>query len=257
MHVRATELAAWLRERASAAGATGLVVGLDAGLDSAVVLGLAWMALPGAVLGVLLPCHTDPERIADAQAVAAHFDVPTVRLDLEPAFDRLAAALEGIAAPLRTDPERPADAGEGDARAREVRSDLEQRLRMSSLHFLAASLNCLVAGTSNRCDLTLGLFTRYGETAADLLPLAGLLKGDVRALAEDLAIPPHLLHRGPASELRMEEPVMAISDLHLERYLSAGPDAVPPAVALRIERLARRSARKSAPPETPGDRRDP
>ena len=260
MHVRATELAAWMRERASAAGASGLVVSLDAGLDSAVVLGLAWMAMPGAVVGVLLPCHAHPEGLPDARAVADHFDVPALRVDLAPAYAHVSSALEGAAAGLRTAPERPADPEDGEASLRAVRRDLEQRLRMASLHYLAASLNCLVVGPTNRCDLTVGLFTRYGDTAADLLPLAGLLKSDVRALAADLAIPPPLLERAHGFDMREgrpEDPELAISDVHLERYLSDGPDAVPPAVALRIERLARRSARKNAPPETPGDRIEP
>jgi NH3-dependent NAD+ synthetase len=45
---------------------------------------------------------------------------------------------------------------------------------------------------------------------------------------------------------------MGFSYAELERYLSDGPEGVPPALALRIERLIRRSDHKRATPPSPG-----
>ena len=66
------------------------MVGLSGGLDSAVVARLCQMAAPGKVVGVLMPCHSDARDEADARLVADHFDIPTIRIDLAPAYDRLA-----------------------------------------------------------------------------------------------------------------------------------------------------------------------
>ena len=68
---RGAEIAGWLRQQLAAAGARGFVVGLSGGLDSAVVARLCQMASPGRVVGVLMPCHSDPRDEADAPAARA------------------------------------------------------------------------------------------------------------------------------------------------------------------------------------------
>ena len=84
---KAEKIALWMRSRLAAAGARGFVVGLSAGIDSALVARLAQMAAPGAVTGVLLPCHSDPQDERDALAVASHFALATMRVDLSPTYD--------------------------------------------------------------------------------------------------------------------------------------------------------------------------
>jgi NH3-dependent NAD+ synthetase len=49
---RADKIAAWLHDRAIAAGSRGFVVGLSGGIDSAVVARLCQMAMHSHVLGV-------------------------------------------------------------------------------------------------------------------------------------------------------------------------------------------------------------
>src|SRR5438094_8004735 len=90
---QAERLAAWMRERVTEAGAQGLIVGLSGGVDSAVVARLSQLAAPGAVVGVLMPCHSDPADERDAAMVATHFSLPTVRVDLVPPYDALAASV--------------------------------------------------------------------------------------------------------------------------------------------------------------------
>ena len=69
-------------------------------MDSAVVARLAQMAAPGAVTGVLLPCHSDPEDERAAQSVASHFSLPTMRVDLSASYDVLAAEAQATLACL-------------------------------------------------------------------------------------------------------------------------------------------------------------
>ncbi|HIN16881.1 MAG TPA: NAD(+) synthetase, partial [Gammaproteobacteria bacterium] len=69
-------LTSWIRRHVGGTSADGLVVGLSGGIDSATVARLCQLAMPDAVVGVLLPCHSDPQDAADARLVADHFDLP-------------------------------------------------------------------------------------------------------------------------------------------------------------------------------------
>ncbi|HEX6973523.1 MAG TPA: NAD(+) synthase, partial [Vicinamibacterales bacterium] len=143
MSTRAADLTAWLRQRVAIAGSNGIVVGLSGGIDSAVVIRLAQLATDGKVVGVMMPCHSDPQDEADARLVADQFQVPTVRIDLAPSYDRLVADLR---AAVETLPGAhgavPADATT-DPRARLPLANVKPRLRMATLYYVANSLNYL------------------------------------------------------------------------------------------------------------------
>lgn len=255
MHLRSADISAWLREQVRAAGAQGLVVGLSGGVDSAVVGGLCQMACPDQALGIVLPCHSNPQDEADARLAAAQVGLRVVRMDLADVFDRLASDLRvALDRPAAQAPPKPAEAGPADIRAATPEANLKPRLRMTSLYFIANSLNYLVAGTGNRCELTIGYFTKYGDGGADVLPLGTLLKKDVRALARDLGIPASIIEKPPSAGLwegQTDEAEMGFTYAQLERYLEDGPEAVAPALALRIERLIRQTEHKRVPPPTP------
>lgn len=253
MHMRPKEIAAWLRGRVSIAGAQGLVVGLSGGVDSAVVARLCQLAMPERTLGVILPCHSDPRDEADARLVADHFKLPIVCIDLAPAFNTLAGDLQ---TGLATVPGyHAAPTAPDDIRARVPLANVKPRLRMSGLYFVANALDYLVAGTGNRCEVSLGYFTKYGDGGVDLLPLGDLLKSEVRALARDVDVPAAIIEKAPSAGLwfgQTDEREMGFTYADLEHYLTEGPDAVAPAVALKIERLMRASEHKRAMPPTPG-----
>lgn len=248
MHTRPTELADWLRQRVSASGASGIAVGLSGGVDSAVVLRLAQLAVQDQVVGVLMPCHSDPQDETDAKLVADHFNASVIRVDLAPAYDRLAADLKsGISrlspSPILTPPEST------DIKARVPLANIKPRLRMSSLYYIANVMNYLVAGTGNRSELTIGYFTKYGDGGVDLLPIGHLLKSEVRALARALDVPASIIDKPPSAGLwigQTDEEEMGFTYADLESYLTNGPEAVSPALAMRIERLVRASEHKRA-----------
>jgi NAD+ synthase len=251
MHMRPKEIAGWLERRLFAAAARGYVVGLSGGIDSAVVAGLCHMAAPGRVVAVIMPCHGDARDEVDARGIADHFNLPTARIDLAPTYDRLSADLSrAVAGFAEARPAAETD-DESDIRARVPLANLKPRLRMASLYYIANSLEYLVAGTSNRCELTIGYFTKHGDGGADVLPIGSLLKSDVRALAQDLGVPEAVLQRPPSAGLwpgQTDEAEMGFSYSDLERYLDSGPDGVSPALALRIERMERRTEHKRTPP---------
>ena len=247
MDTRAKEIANWMKARVAAAGSRGIVVGLSGGIDSAVVAGLASMAVPGHVVGVLLPCHSDPRDEADATLAAEHFGIPAIRVDLAAAYDRLLLDLRTTIAHLPADQRAVLVHNEIDPKARVPVANIKPRLRMTSLYFVANSLDYLVAGTGNRSELSIGYFTKYGDGGVDLLPIGGLLKSEVRAIARDLEVPEPIIEKAPSAGLwqgQTDESEMGFSYAELERYLTEGPDSVGPALAGRIERMARASEHK-------------
>ena len=125
---------------------------------------------------------------------------------------------------------------------------------MSTLYFVANSMNYLVAGTGNRSEITIGYFTKYGDGGVDVLPIGHLLKSHVRALARELGVPARVIDKPPSAGLwlgQTDEAEMGFTYDDLERYLQEGPQAVSPAVAMKIERLARASEHKRKPPPVP------
>jgi NAD+ synthase len=254
MHTRARDIAEWLKDRVAAAGSRGIVVGLSGGIDSAVVVGLAAMAMPGRVVGVMLPCHSDPQDGIDAKIAADHFRVPAVTIDLAPAYDSLLSDLRKAVSTLPREQHPVAPADEVDIRMRVPVANVKPRLRMTSLYFVANSLNYLVAGTGNRSELTIGYFTKYGDGGVDLLPIGRLLKSEVRTLARELNVPAAIIEKPPTAGLwqgQTDESEMGFTYADLESYLTNGPQTVPPALGLKIERLARASEHKRSLPPTP------
>jgi NAD+ synthase len=251
---KSDRIAAWMRRQLTAAGARGFIVGLSGGIDSAVVARLAQLAAPGNVVAALLPCHSDPQDERDAALVANHFAMATIRIDLSPTYDELAAgvqaALASLPPPMRA--ATPADP----LRGRVPLANMKPRLRMTALYFFANTLNYLVAGTGNRSELAIGYFTKYGDGGCDLLPIGRLVKSEVRALAHDLKIPPPIIDRTPSAGLwlgQTDEEEMGFSYAELEEYLDDGAQGVSPALAMRIERLMRISEHKRSMPPMPED----
>ena len=157
MHIRSADLVAWLRTRVTATGAEGLVVPLTDSLQAAVVARLCQLAVRDAVLGALLPAGAD-ER-ARARTLAQQLQLPVVDVDCQSAAalaDELGAQVELIRRRREPSPEAVSAPG-----------TLSTRVRMAAVHFVADSLNCLIAGTLDRTDLTLGAFTKYGESDVD------------------------------------------------------------------------------------------
>jgi NAD+ synthase len=240
-----------MRRQLSSSGARGFVVGLSGGLDSAVVARLAQLAAPGHVVAAILPAHSDPVDERDADVVAKHFSLTTVRVDLAETYDTaLATAQSALHALPELRGPRPADP----IRARLPLANIKPRLRMTALYFLANSLEYLVAGTSTRSELSVGYFTKHGDGGSDLLPIGHLLKSEVRTLARDLNVPPETIQRTPSAGLwigQSDEEEMGFTYADLERYLEEGPQGVSPALAMKIERLMRASDHKRALPPIP------
>ncbi|MCD6344128.1 MAG: NAD+ synthase [Anaerolineae bacterium] len=250
--VLAESLVVWLREYARQAQATGFVVGLSGGIDSATSAALAVRAVGVEnVLGVWLPCHSQPEDVAFARLAAESLGLEPLTVELSETYDTLLAALPPghvLGAPAQ----------DNDM----ARANLKPRLRMATLYYLAQARNALVLGTGNRAEMMVGYFTKYGDGGVDLEPLGELYKHEVRQLARVLDVPEPLITRPPTAGLwpgQTDEGELGITYDELDAILAAleaGRELqASPAAVARIRRMVAASAHKRAmPPAFPLER---
>ena len=73
----------WIKKQVKKAGVKGIVIGLSGGVDSALAAALCKEAVGRNLLGVIMPCQSDPEDAADAKLLAREFDIHKTTVDLE------------------------------------------------------------------------------------------------------------------------------------------------------------------------------
>lgn len=166
----------------SKSSARGLVIGLSGGLDSSVVVKLAVNALgPKRVVGLIMPADVTPAQdVTDAIELAKSLGIRYNLIRIQPLIKRYLQVL----------PENERATG-----------NLSARIRMNILYYYAALEGYLVAGTSDKSEKIVGFFTKYGDGATDILPIADLYKTQVRMLASYLNIPPVILEKKSSPRL--------------------------------------------------------
>ncbi len=232
---RVRKLVAWIKEKVQAAGCRGVVLGISGGLDSSVLAVLCQRAFPQNTLGVTMPCHSIDTDKAHAGVVASQFNIPTMEVSLDGAFDALTRIL----------PDYQPDPSLGQL----ARANLKARLRMVTLYYIANQLKYIVAGSGNRSELTVGYFTKHGDSGVDILPLGNLVKGEVSELARYLEIPQEIIDKPPSAGLwegQTDEAEMGFSYEALDHYILTG-DA-PEELKRKIEAMKAAAAHKCAMP---------
>jgi len=231
-------LVSWIREQIAGAGAGGAVIGVSGGLDSSVAAVLCKLALPDNTLGLILPCHSSQTDIDHAHAVVRRFDIQARLIPLDTVYDALIRLLP--------------DDGLDPATRRNAEANLKPRLRMTTLYYFASRLRYLVVGAGNKCELSIGYFTKYGDGGVDLLPLGNLVKTEVRSLAHYLGIPHEIIDKPPSAGLwegQTDEEEIGLTYQELDLYFTAGQ--VDANVARKIEEKVAANAHKRALPPTP------
>jgi NAD+ synthase len=238
MEELANKLTDWIKGQVARAKRRGVVFGLSGGLDSAVVAVLCKRAFPDNTLALIMPCHSSESDIEHAGAVAVKFDIPTNTIDMEGVFSSLLKVLPmGNFEPDNT---------------KLAEANLKSRLRMLALYYAATQLHYLVVGTGNKSEISIGYFTKFGDGAADILPLGNLVKKQVQELAVYLDIPQEIIQKPPSAGLwvgQTDEAEMGITYDELDRYLLIGHAAEE--VKKKIDARITASSHKRALPTVP------
>lgn len=231
----AEKLVLWIRDQVLAARCKGVVMGMSGGLDSSVLAVLCYRAFPQSMLGILMPCYNSQGEAEHAQMVASQFSIPTERVALDTVFNALLKVLPGGS----VDP----------SIGRVAKGNLKARLRMLTLYYFANQLNYMVVGSSNRSELSVGYFTKYGDGGIDIMPLGNLVKRQVKEMARFLGIPQPIIDKPPSAGLwddQTDEKEMGFSYDELDHYLLTGDASGE--MRGRIEPMIATSHHKRQPP---------
>lgn len=185
---------AFLAERLTSTGLRSLVLGISGGVDSTTAGRLCQLAVERAraaghdatFYAMRLPYGVQADE-KDAQLALGFIEADRVlTVDVKPASD---AALETALAGGTVF----RDAHHQDF----VQGNIKARQRMIAQYAVAGAHDGLVVGTDHAAEAVSGFFTKFGDGAADLVPLTGLTKRRVRAVADVLGAPAELVWKTP------------------------------------------------------------
>ena len=231
-----SKIISWIKKQVKKTKTKGVVFGLSGGVDSAVTAVLCSQALgKKRVLALILPCASIKQDLIDARLIARRLKIRVKLIDLSSIYKTC----------LKLFPS--AD--------RLTYGNLKARLRMLALYYCANKLNYLVCGTSNKSEILMGYFTKYGDGAEDIVPLGDLLKSQVKALARTLNIPQRIIDKPPTAGLwlgQTDEGELGISYSQLDdiilRLLRRQRQIQPAHLVNKVKSRIKASEHKRQPP---------
>lgn len=224
------DLVIWLRERAQEAHAKGFIFGLSGGIDSAVVAGLAKRVFPENSLGLIMPCDSIDDDKNDALKIAKSLNLEVKVVDLTNTYNELLKASFTSENKL-------------------ARSNIKPRLRMTTLYYYGQDLGYLVVGPSNGSEWYVGYSTKYGDSGADIYPIANILKTDIFKLAKALDLPDFIIEKKPSAGLwkgQSDESEMGFTYEVLDSYIR-GEKIPEEEIKKKIDGMHNRSNHKRMP----------
>ena len=199
----------FIRSSIQNSGATGAIIGLSGGIDSALTAYLTVEALgKDKVLGLMLPekgisTKTD---IDDAVEIAEILGIDHNIIEISPVLSSFSSALPVF-----------------DSNAKTANGNLKARTRMCILYYHANLMNRMVVGTGNKTELLLGYFTKYGDGGVDFEPIGDLYKTQVRGLSRYMGVPLRIIEKTPTAGLwpgQTDESELGVSYEMADRILT-------------------------------------
>jgi len=210
----------------------GVILGISGGKDSGVVAGLFTKALgPENVIGVTLPCHSKEEDRIDAKLVSDYYGFELINFDITSTFDAFKDELKSLGT-------------FDELQTKNSDINLKPRLRMATLYYLAALYSALkgktylVAGTSNKCELFVGYFTKGGDSVHDISTIADFTVDEVISIGEYLKVPEKVLYKKPNDGLsnQTDEDKLGVKYKDIATYIE-DPSLVDKEIGEKIKKL--------------------
>ena len=222
-------------------GFNKLVLGLSGGIDSSTSAFLSAKAIGPENLHILLLPYK-AQDMSLAKKVIKNLKIPqknVVEIDISKTFLSLREVCDEAISPNNN-----------------IRQgNIIARLRMIYLFDSAKKLNALVCGTENRSERLLGYYTRFGDSASDIEPIAHLYKTQVQKLAEYLEVPRQIISQPPTAGLwpgQTDEKELGFTyeeaDVILANEASANQKSISPATTRKILKRVRENLFKHKTP---------
>ncbi|PSK67237.1 NH(3)-dependent NAD(+) synthetase [Micromonospora sp. MH33] len=216
----------FLADRLVDTGLTTLVLGISGGVDSTTAGRLCQLAAeraraaghPAVFIAMRLPYGVQADEHHARAALEFIRPDRLLTVDVKPAADAALDALVAAGVAFR-------DAAQQDF----VLGNVKARQRMIAQYAVAGAAGGLVVGTDHAAEAVTGFFTKHGDGAADLVPLTGLTKRRVRALAAALGAPAELVGKAPTADLeslapgKLDEDALGLAYEHIDDYLEGRP----------------------------------
>lgn len=215
----------FLKNIARSTKTKGFVLGISGGQDSALAGKLAQIAvhelndeqkeIDYRFVALLLPYGTQADA-TDAGIIAYDF----IEADEVQEFN-IKAAVDAFAETF--------NATNGDSLPDYHKGNVKARIRAVTQYAYAGDQGLLVLGTDHAGEAVSGFFTKFGDGAADVLPLAGLDKRQGKALLRELGAPDFVIKKAPTADLldktpgQADETELGVTYNQLDDYLEGKP----------------------------------
>lgn len=138
-----------------------------------------------------------------------------------------------------------------------TKGNTKARVRMAAQYAVAGDRDLLVIGTDHGAESVTGFFTKFGDGAADVLPLWGSNKRQNQQMLRQMGAVEQLIQKVPTADLldknpgRADEDELGLTYEHIDDYLEGRE--VDDEIAERIESIYIHTRHKRTMPLVPTD----
>ena len=160
----------------------GVIFGLSGGIDSAVIAHMCAKSIKEKVLALIMPDSkiSPKDETEDAIKIVDTLGINYKLIDINSIHKEYHSIIE------------PEDLALGNLRA---------RIRKNLIYYYANSKNLLVLGSSDKSEFNICYFTKFGDGAADILPIVSLYKTQIREIARYLGVSDNIIKKKSSPNL--------------------------------------------------------